>query len=101
VAELAKKQEEEQSKDFLVGQKLEMSKVFENVDGQFNLVAEGKNTVGLLEVITKDHILDQVITLGASSLLVGTTDVLPELAVVESVMMDPLLSWMIPYVKTA
>jgi hypothetical protein len=100
MTELVKKQEEEQSKDFLVGQKLETSKVYEYKNNEFSVLSEGKGTIALLDVIMKDYLLDQVITLGAATGL-GASENLAELGVVESVVMDPLLSWMLPYLKTA
>ena len=100
MAEVVKKEEEAQSRDFLVGQKLETSKVYENKSNEFVVLSEGKSTIALLDVILKDYLLDQVITLGAAAGL-GTSESLSELGVVESVVMDPLLSWMLPYLKTA
>lgn len=100
VEELAKQEQEAQSKDFLVGQKLETAKIYEIKDGVLNVYSEGKGTMALLDVIIKDYLLDQVITLGSVASL-GPADNLIDLGIVESVVMDPLLSWMLPYLKTA
>lgn len=100
MSELVKKEAEEASKDFLVGQKLETSKVYENKNNEYYVLSEGKGTVALLDVIMKDFLLDQVITLG-SSVGLTTSENMADMGIVESVVMDPLLSWMLPYLKTA
>jgi hypothetical protein len=98
--EMVKKEEEAQCKDFLVGQKLETSRVYENRNEEFCVFSEGKGTLALLDGIMKDYLVDQVITLGSADYL-GASENMADMGVVESVVMDPLLSWMLPYIKTA
>lgn len=86
--------------DFLVGHKLETAKAYKNSNGSMDLIGEGKDTLGLLEVIAKDYLLDQIITLGTAQTFVKN-DLLSEMSLVESVTMDPLLSWMSPFLLIA
>ena len=95
---LEKRSQEEQSSEFLVGHRLEMAKVYEFVGGEYQVTAEGKETWSLLEGICKDHLVDQVITLGLSQ-AATSLQTEQDLGIVESVVVDPLLSWMLPYLQ--
>jgi hypothetical protein len=52
----------------------------------------------LLEGIRKDYLVDQVITLGLAPVL-SPSQSEQDLGVVESVVVDPLLSWILPYLR--
>jgi hypothetical protein len=95
---LEKRSQEEQSSEFLVGHRLEMAKVYEFVRGEYQVTAEGKEAWNLLEGLCKDHLIDQVITLGLSQ-AGASLKTEQDLGIVESVVIDPLLSWMLPYVR--
>ncbi len=95
INQLEKRSVEEQSSEFLVGHRLETAKVYELSDEGYVVTSEGKETWSLLEGICKDHLVDQVITLGTTS----TTSFNQDLGVVESVVVDPLLSWIVPHLK--
>lgn len=95
---LDKRSQEEQSSEFLVGHRLEMAKVYEFVNGEYRVSAEGKEAWSLLEGICKDHLVDQVITLGLSQSAVALKTE-QDLGIVESVVVDPLLSWMLPFLQ--
>jgi hypothetical protein len=93
--------ENEKSVEFLVGHALETSRVFEEKkDGSFEMIAEGKDTLGLMDYVAKDYLLDQVITFGGIS---GLETVLSthDLSAMDSIAMDPLLGWLVPYLKAA
>lgn len=98
--ELNKKEEQLKSNDFLVGQSLESATAYEKVGLGYEVLYDGKQVMELLEAVNKDYLVDQVITLGSSASL-GGNESLPELGIVESVVMDPLLSWLWPYLRAA
>jgi acyl transferase domain-containing protein len=98
--ELNKKEEQLKMADVLIGHSLESASVYERVDSSYRALIEDKQVLELLEAVNKDYLLDQVITLGSAQSL-GVNDSLSELGIVESVAMDPLLSWLWPYLKAA
>jgi hypothetical protein len=98
--ELSKKEEQLKSSDFLIGHTLESASVYERVESVYRALVEDKQVTELLEAVNKDYLLDQVITLGSATAL-GGNEALNELGIVESVAMDPLLSWLWPYLKAA
>ncbi len=100
VMELEKRSQEEKSSEFLVGHSLETSKVYEWQNGEYIVTAEGKETAGLLENIRKDHLVDQVITVGSAAPLSMFSQG-HDVGIVESVVVDPLLGWMLPYLRTS
>lgn len=95
---IEKRSQEEQSTEFLVGHRLETAKVYERIDGEYVVTSEGKETWSLLEGIRKDYLVDQVITLGLAPVL-SSSQSEQDLGVVESVVVDPLLSWILPYLR--
>lgn len=97
---MSQRVENEKSLEFLVGHSLESSRAFVRKNGMYELLSEGKNTVSLVDLISKDHLINQVITFGTVE---GMETVLADndLGVVESVAMDPLLGWLLPYLKAA
>jgi hypothetical protein len=100
ISELEKRSLEEKSSEFLVGHRLETAKVFELVQGEYVVTSEGKEVWSLLDGVRKDHMVHQVITLGSAQSL-GAVGTEQDLGVVESVVVDPLLSWILPYVRAA
>jgi hypothetical protein len=87
------------SQDLLVGQKLELSKMYVFNGAAYEESIGGRSPQALIEEISKDHIIDQVIALGllndASHEMYETT------TIVESLVLDPLLSWIVPHLKSA
>ena len=100
VQELERRSQEEKSSEFLVGHRLETAKVYEYQQGEYVVTSEGKETAGLLENIRKDHLVDQVITVGSAGPL-SVFNQGQDVGIVESVVIDPLLGWMLPYLRTS
>jgi hypothetical protein len=92
--------EKEKSVEFLVGQTLESSRIFEYKNGVYEMTAEGKDTLGLMEMVAKDYLIHQVITFGTIR-GIETALAANDLGSVDSVAMDPLLGWLVPYLKAA
>jgi hypothetical protein len=92
--------ENEKCTEFLVGHALETSRVFEEKGQVYEMISEGKDTLGLIDFVAKDFLIDQVITFGTIG---GIETVLSthDLGMMESVVMDPLLGWLVPYLKAA
>jgi hypothetical protein len=97
VEQLAKRNLEEQSKEFLVGHRLESAKVYEWSGSEYVLKAEGKELWSLFDDLRKDHLIEQIVTLGVAP--TSTWHIEQDLGLVASVVMDPLLSWMLPYLR--
>lgn len=88
----------EKNQDILVGQKLELSKMYVwGPDGYIESLG-GKSTPSLLEEISKDHLIHQVIALGVSEMNVEESEVYH---VMDSLALDPLLSWILPHLMRA
>lgn len=99
---LQERSEKEQTENFLVGQSMENLKAYEATSLGLNVLAENKNRTDLLYDICKDHIIDQVISIGSHKLIAqDRQEETSDLAVMESVSMDPMLSWLWPYLQSA
>ncbi len=97
-AEMEFKALAEQSQDILVGQKLELSKMYVlGADGYVESLG-GRSTSSLLEEISKDHLLHQVIALGVSEMNVEASEMF---YIMDSLALDPLLNWILPHLKAA
>lgn len=97
---LDERSKEAQQENFLVGHSLEALKAYEYMDGQLFSISENKETISLLNDIAKDHIIDQVISLGTCD-FIRKSESEKNIAVMESVSMDPMLSWLWPYLQSA
>jgi len=100
IDEMNQKEEQLKNLDVLIGHNLESATVCERIGGAYEVIVEGKQKMELLANLSKDYLLDQVITLGTVSSL-GDKEQFSEMAIVESVVMDPLLSWLLPYLRAA
>lgn len=92
------KKQAEQNQDILVGQKLELSKLYVFNGEMYEESLGGKSTTSLLEEISKDHLIHQVIALGVSEMPVEESSIFH---VMDSLALDPLLSWILPHLKAA
>lgn len=99
--ELNQKEEQLKNHDILIGHSLESATACERLNGNYEVIFEGKQKADLLVSLNKDYLLDQVITLGSSAFISADREQFGELAIVESVVMDPLLSWLLPYLRAA
>lgn len=97
-AEIEFKAIAEQSQDILVGQRLELSKMYIWSPEGYQENLGGKSTPSLLEEISKDHLIHQVIALGVSEMNVEETEVYQ---IMDSLALDPLLLWILPHLKAA
>lgn len=96
--QMEKRHQEEKSTEYLVGHRLETSKVYQWNGVEYVVAAEGKEAWYLIEDIRKDHLVDQVITLGMVP-VAAALRLDQDLGIVESVVIDPLLSWIWPFVR--
>ncbi len=97
--QLEKRNAEEQSKEFLVGHRLESAKIYERTFEGYVVKSEGKDLWSLFDDLRKDHLIDQIVTLGVAP--TNNWHIEQDLGMVESVVMDPLLSWMLPYLRSS
>lgn len=84
--------------DVLVGQKLELSKLYVLSEGVYVESLDGKSAQGLLDELSKDYLIDQIIVLGSTESVVLETSLSH---VMDSLALDPLLSWMFPRLQSA
>ncbi len=96
---LEKRNAEEQSKEFLVGHRLESAKLYERTFEGYVVKLEGKDLWSLFDDLRKDHLIDQIVTLGVAPS--SSWHIEQDLGLVASVVMDPLLNWMVPYLRTS
>lgn len=89
-AELETQQQAVQSQDILVGQKLELSKMYMYNGETYEEGLGGKSTQALLEEISKDHLITQIIALGVSDTAADPSSIYNVMA---SIALDPLLNW--------
>lgn len=89
-SEIETQKQAEQSQDILVGQKLELSKMYIYNGETYEEGLGGKSTQALLEEISKDNLITQIIALGISDTTVDPSSIFN---VMNSIELDPLLSW--------
>jgi hypothetical protein len=89
-SEMEMQKEANQSQDILVGQKLELSKMYIYNGETYEEGIGGKSTQALLEEISKDNLITQIIALGISDTTVDPSSIFN---VMNSIELDPLLSW--------
>ncbi len=98
LAQLERRNTEEQSREFLVGHRLESAKIYQRTFEGYIVMAEGKDLWSLFDDLRKDHLISQIVTLGMAPN--NNWHIEQDLGLVASVVMDPLLSWMLPYLRT-
>lgn len=92
--------EKTSSQGFLVGQSMENIKAYEVTEQQLITLSENKQVSLLLGDIAKDHLLDHVVSVGTMAKPTSSMHYESEdLAITESVSMDPMLSWLWPYLQ--
>lgn len=96
--EIELKKQAETCQDILVGQRLELSKMYVLNGEAYEESIGGKSTQSLLEEISKDHLIDQVIALGVSDTSQDDSSIFH---VMDSLALDPLLNWILPHLKSA
>ena len=84
--------------ELLVGHKLELSKLYVLVEGVYVESLDGKSAQWLLDELSKDYLIDQIIVLGSTESVVLESSLNH---VMDSLALDPLLSWMFPRLQSA
>ncbi|MCB9073504.1 MAG: hypothetical protein H6623_07765 [Bdellovibrionaceae bacterium] len=87
-----------QNQDTLVGQSLELFNLYVWNGDTYLSSKSGKSAESLIEDVMKDHLVYETIALGLSC---ETTPEIANVTVVESLILDPLLNWIVPHLKSA